>query len=671
MNTVLYQKIKTNIHDHLLTTFTIDEIETHKFIPIDIKNNLLYAAICEKSKKDDISSFTQDKLKVDAKFIPVEIDVYVALYNYAKERITANASSAQKNKPKKRLGQLLIEAGELSETDLEAALKYSKEKGMPIGSALVQLGYVTIDALKSALEKQQGYQSVNTQQLNIDKATLNLLPEEFVKSNMVLPISSDGKSIVVGMVNPNEKRVLNEIVYMTGLQPRVMLITYVEFQSCISAYYSETIKETSQVMKRLEEEAIHIDTDESLWEQVEKDIQESVGPVAEFANRIIMTGLDLKASDIHIEPRLSKYVVRYRIDGILQEVFELPQKADQAIVTRFKVLSRMDIAEHRRPQDGNFTIALQDKKYDFRVNTLPVANKEKMVIRILAPAVTLEKQDKSISIEGISEHDLNVLKKMTTHPNGIILASGPTGSGKTTTLYQILTSLNSQTVNITTIEDPVEIKIDGVNQSQINPKAGITFASCMRSILRQDPDIILVGEIRDYETLETAISASLTGHLVLSTIHTNSAAATITRLIEMGAKNYLVSSTLTGVVAQRLVRKLCPLCREKYTPTREELDLIMPQGFSDDDIKDLTFYRAKGCPVCNNEGYKGRIGVFEILPITKEIKRLIAQGVHDIDIEEAAIVNGMQTLQQNCIAHILHGETTIDEFVRVLGVAGE
>jgi type IV pilus assembly protein PilB len=302
---------------------------------------------------------------------------------------------------------------------------------------------------------------------------------------------------------------------------------------------------------------------------------------------------------------------------------------------------------------------------------LPVAGKEKVVIRILAPAVSLKSEDKVIKLVGASSSDLDEITKMVSCPNGIILTSGPTGSGKTTTLYSILKSLNDESVNITTIEDPIEIKLDGINQSQVNVKAGITFASCMRAILRQDPDIILIGEIRDYETLETAISAALTGHLVLSTIHTNSAAATVTRLIEMGAKDYLVSSTLSGVVAQRLVRKLCDDCKVEYHCTREE---AMRVTLDEDEIERLMktpLYKAAGCNHCNFQGYRGRMGIYEIMPITKDIKKLIAQGAHDLEIEENAVEHGMTTLRESCLHHIIQGHTTISEFVRVLGLAGE
>src|SRR5574344_547940 len=411
--------------------------------------------------------------------------------------------------------------------------------------------------------------------------------------------------------------------------------------------------------------------EETLWEQVERELQDSSGSVATFVNKIITDGIDAKASDIHIEPRIGNYVVRYRIDGILEHVIDIPPKVEQAVLTRFKVLSRMNIAEHRRPQDGTFSIKYKDLSYDFRINTLPVSGKEKVVIRILAPAVSLSNNDKEIKLVGASKEDIEKIKKIISCPNGVILTSGPTGSGKTTTLYSVLKSLNNEDVNITTIEDPVEIKLEGINQSQVNAKAGITFASCMRAILRQDPDIILVGEIRDYETLEIAISAALTGHLVLSTVHTNSAAATVTRLIEMGAKDYLVASTMSGVLAQRLVRQLCPKCKEAYNPTKEEAESLFLNEEDRTNFMKETIYKAKGWNDCDYTGYKGRFGLYEVMMITKEIRKMIASGAHDLEIEEAAIENGMTNLNQACIKHIKEGSTSVSEFIRVLGVVSE
>ncbi len=574
----------------------------------------------------------------------------------------------------KKIGEILIEEGIISTKQLDIALAESKAQGIPLGSALVKLNYVKIEDLKEALGAQQGVTLATQEQLKVLPNAISILPEDFVRINKVIPLSVTNKSLVVGMVNPGDTKTINEIVYQTGLKPTVMMITHYEYENFIKTYYETGEKKATQIMEEVENAA---DTDElesnedNLWEQVEKEIQDATGSVSKFAYNVITLGIDQKASDIHIEPRLDGYIVRYRIDGILREIFKIPSKIESQVISRFKVLARMNIAEHRRCQDGNFTIAYKNLKYDFRINTLPVAGKEKMVIRILAPAVTVAERKTEITLQGAQKDDIEKIRNMISTPNGIILTSGPTGSGKTTTLYSLISYLNSPEVNITTIEDPVEIKLDGVNQSAVNPKAGVTFATSLRAILRQDPDIILVGEIRDFETLEVAISASLTGHLVLSTIHTNSAAATITRLIEMGAKDYLVSSTLTGVLAQRLVRKLCPHCRVPYKPTIEEAKKVYLDPLDIADFTKQTIYKPGGCSACNNTGYAGRVGIYEILPVNKEVKKLIAQRAHDVVIEDYAVSNGMKTLRTACLEHIKNGVTTIDEYVRVLGLISE
>lgn len=500
---------------------------------------------------------------------------------------------------------------------------------------------------------------------------VKILPEDFIKNNKIIPISSDGKTLILGVVTPVKPDVLKEIIYLTGQNPKQLLMTHYEFENSLNTFFSEQKKETERVIKEIESESQEFEVEESLADMVDKQLKDSTGSVAKFVNQIITNAIDNKVSDIHIEPRLSGYIVRYRKDGMLQKVLDIPPKVETSVIARFKVLSRMNIAEHRRPQDGTFSIKYKNGSYDFRINTLPVSGKEKVCIRVLAPAVSLNADDKNIKLVGGTEEDVAKIKNMVSCPNGIILTSGPTGSGKTTTLYSVLKSLNDEDVNITTIEDPIEIKLEGINQSQINAKAGITFASCMRAILRQDPDIILVGEIRDYETLEIAISAALTGHLVLSTVHTNSAAATVTRLIEMGAKDYLVSSTLSGVIAQRLVRRLCDDCKEEFFATHDEARQIIAKEDEIQEFMKKPIYRAKGCNKCDFTGYKGRLGVYEIMAINKEIKKLVALGAHDLEIEEAAVKNGMKTLHQSCLNHILNGMTTIDEFVRVLGVVNE
>ena len=583
--------------------------------------------------------------------------------------VAASANTPPESNAK--LGELLIQKGYISDLQLLQALAESKRLKMPIGSTLFKLGFITLPQLKEILHLQTGYDLVSNEQLAKQEKFVNILPEDFIKTNKVIPISSDGKTLLLGVVTPVKPDVLKEIIYLTGQNPKQLLMTHYEFQNSLDTFFSEQKRETEKIIQKIEEESAEIEQEETLWEQVDSELQDSTGSIAKFVNQIITNAIDNKVSDIHIEPRLNGYIVRYRKDGMLQKVLDIPLKVEQSVIARFKVLSRMNIAEHRRPQDGTFSIKYKDGSYDFRINTLPVAGKEKVCIRVLAPAVSLNAADKKIQLVGGSEEDIVKIKNMVSCPNGIILTSGPTGSGKTTTLYSVLKSLNDEDVNITTIEDPIEIKLEGINQSQINAKAGITFASCMRAILRQDPDIILVGEIRDYETLEIAISAALTGHLVLSTVHTNSAAATVTRLIEMGAKDYLVSSTLSGVIAQRLVRRLCDDCKEEYYPTYEEASQILA---NEEDIQKLMktpIYRAKGCNKCEFTGYKGRLGVYEIMSINKEIKRLIAMGAHDLEIEEAAVKNGMKTLQQSCLSHITDGKTTIDEFVRVLGLVNE
>ncbi len=580
--------------------------------------------------------------------------------------------SAVKSPKTKRIGEILMEEGLLNEKQLTIALAEAKVLDVPLGSVLVKLGFVTIKQLKEALGAQMGLKLASAEQLRALPTAISVLPEDFVRVNRVIPLSMTDKTLVVGMVNPKDTRVIDEIVYQTGLKPTIMMITHYEYENFVQTYYQSDKQETDKIIEQIEREKNDVTNEDTLWEQVEREIQDTTGNVSKFANKIITSAIDQKASDIHIEPRTEGYVVRYRVDGALKEMLRIPQKVESAVISRFKVLARMNIAEHRRAQDGSFTIKYKKMQFDFRINTLPVNGREKMVIRVLAPAVTsAESMGQTIQIDGASKEDIEKIKFLISAPNGILLTSGPTGSGKTTTLYALLKSLNKEDVNITTIEDPVEIKLEGVNQSAVNPKAGITFASSLRAILRQDPDIILVGEIRDFETLEVAISASLTGHLVLSTVHTNSAAATVTRLIEMGAKDYLVSSTLNGVLAQRLVRKLCPDCKEAYKPTLEDAKKILTDPLEIQEFMNHTIYRARGCEFCNNTGYKGRTAVLEILVVNNDLKKLIAQRAHDVEIEEYAVEHGMRTLDKACIEHIKNGVTSIDEFVRTLGLAGE
>ncbi len=668
----LLTRLKNSVSPQILNKVEQSLMEQLKFVPISVKDNFLFVAINTTSDKSLINLKLKDYFTQQIKFIQIpdrDLDYLITSLG-KKDEENFSIQDTDENK-QTRLGEMLIQKGYITDVQLLQALAESKRQKVPIGSTLFKLGFITLTQLKEILHMQTGLEMVTPEMLAKQDKFVNILPEDFIKANQIIPISSDGKTLILGVVQPVKPDVLKEIIYLTGQNPKQLLMTHYEFEASLNTYFSTQKKETQKIIQQIEQESAEFEQEESLWQQVDSELQDSTGSVAKFVNQIITNAIDNKVSDIHLEPRLQGYIVRYRKDGMLQKVLDIPPKVESSIIARFKVLSRMNIAEHRRPQDGTFSIKYKNGSYDFRINTLPVSGKEKVVIRVLAPAVSLNAADKHINLVGAFDDDITKIKTMVTAPNGIILTSGPTGSGKTTTLYSVLKSLNDEAVNITTIEDPIEIKLEGINQSQINPKAGITFASCMRAILRQDPDIILVGEIRDYETLEIAISAALTGHLVLSTVHTNSAAATVTRLIEMGAKDYLVSSTLTGVIAQRLVRRLCDDCKEEYYPSYEEASQIFTNEEDIQDFMKQPIYRSKGCNKCDFTGYRGRLGVYEIMPITKDIKKLIAMGAHDLEIEETAIKHGMRTLHNSCIKHILNGETTISEFVRVLGIASE
>lgn len=690
----LILRLKNSIDHNILNSIDKNLMGQYHFVPISVKDSFLFVAVSKNSNKDEINAILKKTFQQSIKFMLVGDDdlkellgSFVSDESISQTPTAGTVEPAAQAKPSQintsvpgakpsgasggRLGEILLAKGIVSEVDLMKALATSKRKNTPIGSTLFEMGLVSLDQLKSVLHEQTGYELVSAEQLVNQKKFVNILPEDFIRANSVIPISSDGKTLILGVLKPIKMDVMKEIIYLTGQNPKQLLMTHYEFQNSMNTFFSLQKKQTDEILEQIKTETLDSEEEATLWEQVDAELQDSTGSVAKFVNQIITNGIDNKVSDIHIEPRLSGYIVRYRKDGMLQKVLDVPAKVETSVIARFKVMARMNIAENRRPQDGTFSISYKDCSYDFRINTLPVSGKEKVCIRILAPAVSLASNDKEIKLVGAQEGDVQKVKQMVSCPNGIILTSGPTGSGKTTTLYSVLKSLNDESVNITTIEDPIEIKLEGINQSQINAKAGITFASCMRAILRQDPDIILVGEIRDYETLEIAISAALTGHLVLSTVHTNSAAATVTRLIEMGAKDYLVSSTLSGVIAQRLVRKLCDDCKEEYYPTREEAAMVTTKPDEIEKLMKTPIYRAKGCNKCGFQGYKGRLGVYEIMQITKEIKKLIAQGAHDLEIEESAVANGMMTLHKSCYGHILNGQTTIEEFVRVLGMAGE
>ncbi len=688
MITPQLEKLKNSIKPDLLEKFDKNLMVSSGFIPVDIRNNDIFIII-KKSVSSNKSAIEQqvksgcNNTECVAKFISLADEDFSELFNEVSNKKNKQESEVIENleikiplTPEMSEEEFFLKNGWILEKHIQPSKELAKTKKIPFYAALFANNFITDAQIRSYLTAKYNTELIKAEDISIDLTLFKGLPEDFVFKKYAIPFEVSGSKLKVAMLNPTDKNIIREISFSTGRSVIPYTMTYPDYELLLKDYTNkckqrQTAKETERIMQSLEEEAAQFQSETSLWSQVEKELQNASSSVAKLVYKIITDGIDQKVSDIHVEPRLYNYIVRFRADGLLKKVLEIPSSVENSVITRFKVLARMNIAEHRRPQDGTFSIKYNDKAYDFRINTLPVSGKEKVVIRILAPAVSLKSSGEDIKIEGTQPWDIEKIKTMIKSPNGIILTSGPTGSGKTTTLYTILKSLNKEDVNITTIEDPIEIKLEGINQSQVNAKADITFASCMRAILRQDPDIILIGEIRDYETLEVAISAALTGHLVLSTVHTNSAAATITRLIEMGAKDYLVSSTLTGVIAQRLVRRLCDNCKEAYSPTEEEVKHITINEDEQKQLLKMKFYKPVGCEECGYMGYKGRLGIYEILPMSREIKKLIAQGAHDIEIEEAAVSAGMRTLSQSCLKHIMDGKTTVDEYVRVLGFANE
>lgn len=683
------EKLKSSIKKEHTKNFELNLMKSSGFIPVDKRQNDFFVILNKNStaNKAKVEAIIKEKYS-DAvpKFIPVEASDFDEIFKTI-ESVSAEPEKPQEqNNGQKESSQgvhneptaedMLVSIGWITQQQLNECLKEAENRKLPLDAIFKEKDYLSYERIISYLKKKYGCEVVSKANIVVDQDILKMLPDDFIEKKRTIIMSMEGSKLGVAMLDPSDKFTIREVSLSTGRSLNVYAIPYSDYEMFIKEFTlmkktQERAKETERIIQSIEAENAEYNQEESMWAQVEKELQDASGNVAKFVYKIITDAIDAKASDIHIEPRIGYYVVRLRSDGILKKVLEIPGSIEQAVITRFKVLARMNIAEHRRPQDGTFSIKYNDRMYDFRINTLPVSGKEKVVIRILAPAVSLKTAGEKMVIVGASDDDIQKIHDMVQSPNGIILTSGPTGSGKTTTLYTILKALNKEDVNITTIEDPIEIKLEGINQSQVNPKADITFASCMRAILRQDPDIILIGEIRDFETLEVAISAALTGHLVLSTVHTNSAAATVTRLIEMGAKDYLVSSTLTGVIAQRLVRRLCDNCKEAYFPTEEEVKHVSNTPEVQQQLLKTKLYRKKGCKECGYLGYTGRLGVYEVLPITREIKKLIAQGAHDIEIEEAAVSAGMKTLKVSCLNHIINGDTTTSEFIRVLGYANE
>jgi len=565
---------------------------------------------------------------------------------------------------RKNVGEILREAGLITDTDIATTLAESRRTGQPIGMLLVKMGKITTDQLGKALAMQSGLKYASIAKLEVPKDLLDLLPEEFIREKQVVPIGRERGRILVAMVNPGNRDAVDEITFLTGMRPLIAVTPILEFQEFFSKHFGDSsannlIDEVSTVSDTMVNS-----TEIDLRLRRDAEISDSANPLVRLINSVIEEAISKNASDVHVEPRSGKYLVRFRVDGILRTILEVPQNMEASFVTRIKVMARMDIAEHRRPQDGRLSIKHKNSEYNLRVNTLPVSDsREKIVIRILRPSKSIS----DFHSLGFDEEETKKLELLYKMPHGIVLVCGPTGSGKTTTLYTILQTINDDVRNICTVEDPVELLIDGLTQSQVNPKADYTFASSMRALLRQDPDVIMVGEIRDYETLEAAVHASLTGHLVFSTIHSNTTSATITRMVEMGAASNLIGSALAGVVAQRLVRTICPYCREPYDAEEHEKALLLP--FDEERRKEIiTLYRGRGCEFCMGTGYLGRSGIYEIMVVDREIRQLINSSHSDLEIEDAAIASGMRSLAMSARLKVLQGVCTTQEIIRVLGL---
>lgn len=553
----------------------------------------------------------------------------------------------------KRIGDVLFEQGIVTEKQINEALR-KRSKGERLGEALVRFGFCTENQIVDALEASLGIKRVNLQLLHIDENVLKLLDEEFVTKARIMPISIHGRRLVVATNDPLDFPTLEGVRLRTGMNVEPVLATKNDIDTAIARYYgfSKTLKNLGIEVKEKKKE------DEKFYEELlqSSDTDSNESPIIQLVNQILLTAIKSEASDIHIDPSDIEFKIRYRIDGVLGTERTLPKVILPKLISRIKVMSHMDITETRLPQDGRIKTVIEGRPVDLRISTLPTIRGEKAVMRVL----DLSRESKGLDRLGLTKEERNVFERLIRRPNGIVLVSGPTGSGKTTTLYASLDQLNRDEVNIITVEDPVEIELEGVNQVNINPDIDFTFANALRSILRQDPNIIMVGEIRDSETAEIAVKASLTGHLVLSTIHTNSAVKTITRLIDMGIDAFLVASSLSGVVAQRLVRLVCPQCSIEDEPTESERRIFEKNGIQVDTIR-----RAVGCEVCNNKGYKGRTAIFEILDVNDTIVRMISNEEKEYKILEQARKDGTRLLIEAGLEKVKQGITTLEEIMRI------
>ncbi len=560
-------------------------------------------------------------------------------------------------KRRRRLGDLLIEVGLITQEQLEEAISLQSKKGIRLGQALIELKYLDEQQLLEVLEYQLGIPHINLGDNLLNPDIIDLIPREIAYKHKVIPVDKRGERLVIATADPFNVFAIDEIREITGLNVELLLATERDIEESITRHYGvQGVAET--VIQTLEE-----DDEEEFESEAELRQMGDEAPIVRLANLILSQGIREKASDIHIEPQEKDVRIRYRIDGFLREVMRTPRRSQMALVSRLKILAKLDISERRLPQDGQIKMTVDNREVELRVSTMPTIYGEKVVLRILDKSNFLLDVDKL----GFCPVNKALWKDAMRRPYGMILVTGPTGSGKTTTLYATLAALNKTERNIVTVEDPVELMLPGINQVGINNKAGLTFANALRAIVRQDPDIVMVGEIRDQETASIAVQAALTGHLVLSTLHTNDAAGTLTRLVEMGIEPFLVASSVIVAEAQRLVRAICSACREEIEVGSEEL-LAMGLPTPEDVLKGqpkATLYRGTGCPRCNHTGYKGRRAIQEIMRMTPAIRALIAEDANSDQIKAAAVEEGMITLKEDGIRKALLGETTLEEVLRV------
>ncbi len=565
------------------------------------------------------------------------------------------------------LGELLLREKLINTEQLRNALDFEKKNKVPVASAFVSLGYISEEEMAQALSRQLGYPYIDLSQFEIFPDVIELIPVDIAKKHMIMPIHRIRSFLTMAMVDPTDLDIIENVRFRTNLSIQPVIASESGIMDAVNKYYGTSdslrVKEIIDEIEQSEDSTINVIEDEDEDYSIEELVHSTEeAPIITLVNTIFLDAIKKGASDIHFEPYEKSFRVRYRIDGILHEMMDLALKFKNPMVSRVKILSNMDIAEKRLPQDGRLKVRVRwgennRKEVDMRVSAVPTIYGEKVVSRIL----DREMLKLDLTKLGFEVESLDIVKKAITRPWGIILVTGPTGSGKTNTLYSAISSLNSQEKNIMTAEDPVEFNIPGVNQVNIKEEIGLTFSSSLRSFLRQDPDIMLVGEMRDYETVDIAIKAALTGHLVFSTVHTNDAAGTIVRLINMNVEPFLIADSLVLIVAQRLVRRLCKKCNEEHKFSPEALVDI---GFSPEDAKEIKVYKPKGCAACSDTGYKGRVGLFEVLQITDEVRDLILSRAQPREIKKKAMEQGMLTLRRSGLIKIKEGVTSVEEVLR-------